>query len=74
MQVNNDFGITISTKYLKSSFVMLRRTLKKSSFKFFRKQLENKNLCNIILNFMITNRLIELRFFNYSVSTFEGTY
>lgn len=54
MQVNNDFGITISTKYLKSSFVMLRRTLKKSSFKFFRKQLENKNLCNIILNFMIT--------------------
>jgi len=29
MQVNNDFGIAISTK-------------------FFRKQLENKNPCNII--------------------------
>jgi hypothetical protein len=53
MQVNNDFGITISTKYLKSSFVMLRRTLKKSSFKFFRKQLENKNLCKIKNNLLV---------------------
>ena len=49
MQVNNDFGITILIKYLKSSFVTLRRTLKKPCFKFFIKQLENKNFHNNLL-------------------------